>query len=360
MYFYGAGKKGELAYKMLSRYAEADLLEGFMESDPKQEYKDGYKIASLPDVDKTAEIVITIANTLVVCEIYDKLMNAGYRNVYYYLDRYIDGKNFLEGSCISCMNWGDSCLAQAEIHVCDFCNLNCRGCTHYSPIFEHEYPDTEKRIQDIRDLSKKFSHIIYFYLLGGEPFLNPDIITYIKKTRELLPNSILTIVSNGLLIPKLPRDVFEALVECDYVVSISEYEPTHRIIKQIEKTLHQYGVQYNIRSYDKKQKFNKPLSISADSERKKLCISNGCVNIYNGKIARCPSIMYVNELNNRFGISLPNEGIYPLDNTYSAEELKELLKKEVALCAHCVENAIEWKSCGKTAELSDFVEIENP
>ena len=71
-------------------------------------------------------------------------------------------------------------------------------------------------------------------LLGGEPFESSDICKYIVETRRILPNTMIQIVTNGLLIPTLSKDILDAIRENDIVVSISEYKPTHKIIDRID------------------------------------------------------------------------------------------------------------------------------
>lgn len=106
----------------------------------------------------------------------------------------------------------------------------------FSPIFEKKLPDTASRIHDIEILKDKFTHIIKFFLLGGEPFLNPEINTYVTETRKLLPYTMIQVVTNGLLIPKLDGDVLKTLYDNDIIVSVSEYLPTHRMIKDIKRS----------------------------------------------------------------------------------------------------------------------------
>ena len=65
--------------------------------------------------------------------------------------------------------------------------------------------------------------------------------------------------------------------------------------------------------------------------------------------------MYIDVLNEKFGLTLPNEGIISLDDSLQGRELLKELKKEVPLCSHCVEHEIEWKSCGNNIDVSDFL-----
>ena len=66
------------------------------------------------------------------------------------------------------------------------------------------------------------------------------------------------------------------MAENRIVVSISEYQPTHKRIGKIVERLEQFNVNYDLRPYDKKQRFNRPLSMSANSRLERECISNGC------------------------------------------------------------------------------------
>ncbi|MBR6713350.1 MAG: 4Fe-4S cluster-binding domain-containing protein [Selenomonadaceae bacterium] len=62
-------------------------------------------------------------------------------------------------------------ITYLETNLIDSCNLNCKGCTHFSVLFNRKeiYPlETFRR--DIRILSSK-SDILRFRLLGGEPLL---------------------------------------------------------------------------------------------------------------------------------------------------------------------------------------------
>lgn len=66
-------------------------------------------------------------------------------------------------------------LMQIEFHLADHCNLNCKGCTHFSNLVkEPVLADYEQFRQDLRRLSGLFSNIYEIFLLGGEPLLNPD------------------------------------------------------------------------------------------------------------------------------------------------------------------------------------------
>lgn len=355
--FYGAGKRGRDALEVFNEKEHENYnLRGFCDNIKKGYYL-GYPILFAQDLDdKNLNIVITIEDPVIVGEIYTQLKKKGMDHIYWFKNRRARVKydDFLEEECESCSCWGDIFLPKVEMHLVDYCNLNCRGCTHFSPLFDTVLPDFSKKMEDIKKLKKKIPYVLLFSMLGGEPFLNPDIVLYIKEIRKIFPHTRMNIVTNGLLIPGLSDNIFRCILENEVEVSISEYRTTHKIIGSIVEKLQSYGIAYNIRPYEEKQKFIKPLSLSDNSVYPNKCISEGCVNIWNGKIARCPTLMYIEQFNNKFNQNLPDEGIMQLDHCPSGSELVRILQRTVPLCKHCINYEIEWEQCGRELDISDF------
>lgn len=352
IYLYGTGTFGKKAYGLLKKYNDV-CVKGFIDTYCTEKVIQGISVYHIEDIKKDAIIVICIAG---LTEVYEMLKERRYTNVYAFTAIKNDktGK-FLKDYCVNCNIWNGNVLPYAEIHIVDFCNLNCKGCTHFSPLFEKKLPDTEQRKNDIKLLSSKFTNIFRFRLLGGEPFLNPDIGEYVEYTRECMPNTVISIVTNGILIPKLDKKIFEIIRKNNISIIISGYEPTMKMIEKIKYTLEKEDIIYEI---NKVEKFNKPLVIRSDMPLPKLCISKTCVNIYNGKIGRCPTLMYIDILNSRFATEFPNEGIMALDGQLTSDEIMNNLRKKVPLCDYCVKNDMEWSMCGVNPELNDFVETE--
>lgn len=354
--FWGACNQGAKAlesYKI--NHLNNEQFIGFYDSKKKGNYL-GYSIISLDEIKKDISVVITVESSYVIAEIYNYARKLGIINVFLYSEyKYKNLKEgFLEEYCISCEEWGESVLPQVEMHAVDFCNLNCRGCTHFSPIFEKNIPNTIDRLNDVKVLNSKFTHIIRFYLLGGEPFLNPEISTYISELRSILFTTEIYIVTNGLNLIKIEDKILENIKSNHIAIIISEYEPTHRRIDEIIERLNKFGIKYEIRSYDFKSKFNLPLSTVENSIYPFLCISDGCLTIWEGKIARCPTLMYVNRLNQVFKTNLPTEGIFALEDL-TDKKIIELTSKKVPLCRHCIRKPIDWSQCSREPELEDFL-----
>ncbi|MDR0723938.1 MAG: 4Fe-4S cluster-binding domain-containing protein, partial [Endomicrobium sp.] len=72
-----------------------------------------------------------------------------------------------------------------EIHVTDHCNLNCKSCSHFSPLAQERYLDLNQFQNDCKRLALltngKLEDIIF---LGGEPLLHPNLGDIFKIARK--------------------------------------------------------------------------------------------------------------------------------------------------------------------------------
>lgn len=356
IYIYGAGTKGKELHEIINLYNQQNFgIVGYVDQE---------KVGSIFDIpifrldeikDYNITIIIAINSFKIAQHVFFELKDSGFSDIWWFKEKKrFFGKDFFYEQCICCRAWQKNMIEHMEMHVMDACNLNCKGCAHFSPIFENVVPDMASRVADIKMFMEKGIHPVQFNLLGGEPFLNPELGEIAKKVRTILPDTDIVIVTNGLLIPKADASVLTLIAESNVKVSISEYEPTHKIIDVICDKLDCFGIVYEIRSFGTKEKFNKPLSINEAESSKRLCISYGCITLWNGMIARCPTLMYIDAFNKRFGTKLPNDGVMQLSSCSKGEELLEQLEQEVPLCSHCIRNEIEWGVCDKTILCSDF------
>ena len=350
---YGAGKYG--GWLVRNYQGKDDVsFRGFIDA-----YKSGkceeLPIFSMEIIEREYPIIISIRKPEIAYTVNCNLRKIGFKNISWYANNSYAEK--FADMLIDTSSWGDNVLPYVEMHVSDSCNLNCKGCTHFSPLFNSLNANLQNSMNDVRQLMRKISHIMVFRLLGGEPFLNVQLGDYVQSLRSLLPDTCIQVVTNGLLIPKANSEILESIRDNHVTVCVSNYPPTKEKMTQILRRMEQYGVKYIISGYGDKAMFNKPLSIKIDSGYPCKCISDGCVNIYNGRIARCPTLMYLTKFNQTFGVHLPEDGIIDLYDNMSGKQLLEKLKEPVPLCKHCVENAIPWQKCGKVPLLQDFATV---
>lgn len=353
IYIYGAGVAGKIFLKNCQKI-KSDEVEviGFIDKN-KTGNEDGVKIYSKNEVEKDDIIVIAIRDFNTAVSVFRDLNKEEYHNVWW-----LENEDLSEApiwdNLFDTRKWNGGAIYQIEMHIMDSCNLNCRGCAHFSPIFDKGFPAIEARLNDVKKLREKIPYIKRFYILGGEPFLNPQIGDYAIEIAGILRESEIWIVTNGLLIPKADDEELEKIKQSGATVSISQYEPTQKLLPKIEERLKEFNINYEVRPNVSANGFNIPLTTKKDSIHEKLCISNGCLTIWNGNISRCPTLMYIEKFNEVFGQNLPSEGIISLDDSITGWELIERLKEKVPLCDYCVSNPVPWTQCSNNPQLGDF------
>lgn len=227
-------------------------------------------------------------------------------------------------------------LMQIEFHLADHCNLNCKGCTHFSnlvpePVFGN-LPQFEK---DLKQLSNLFSHIHTFFLLGGEPLLNPDVISYVKAVRISFPYTRIIIVTNGLLLLSMKSELISFLRENQIHISISAYNCLD--IDKIRNFIQQHRLSAELRL--EKDSFTKFLNPRGDSDPVEIfgqCIRRNCTYLGEGRIAACCLPFVVKYFNNYFGESIPEmESIDLYEPQLTGHEIQRRLTRPMELCRYC-------------------------
>jgi MoaA/NifB/PqqE/SkfB family radical SAM enzyme len=96
-------------------------------------------------------------------------------------------------------------LLRFQINVVDHCNLNCKGCTAFSPVAEEKFMEINVFERDCKRLSELTGGKIELIdLLGGESLLHPEIIKIMEIARKYFRSGDINIVTNGILLKKMP------------------------------------------------------------------------------------------------------------------------------------------------------------
>lgn len=260
------------------------------------------------------------------------------------------GHNLLEDRNIL---WNDDAILEKpmlqslETNIVDGCNLNCRGCSHFSNLFrKDEKVDFETFCNDLTQIANHV-YIYRFNMLGGEALLNDRIVEYIDFAANLMPYTDIELISNGLLIPNQSEAFFECCKKNDIVIGISGYKPTLRMKDKIVQVLEEHGVNYIFRQ--QVDDFGKNIDLSGNNiaeETVKRCRENRCHFMRRGKIYKCPFEALGNKLFSYFDIDIQIDGgidIYD-DGLEWKQAVKILHDNPVEACRYCgKEERIEWK-----------------
>lgn len=247
-----------------------------------------------------------------------------------------------------------------EFHIADHCNLNCHACGHCSSLVQKPvFPVFEKLTKDFEQLHKFIDDIGTIRIMGGEPLLNPEINKYVKFMRKLYPLADIRVVTNAILLPKMPEKFFDTLRENNVSVDISVYPPMKDKIPAIQNLLQSKGVQVGIGSVTKDY-FGKNRVIHPHShlyETFAKCGSAMCNFIYDGKIAACCVPFTTKYFNEYFNQNLPTDGYLNLyDESLTSEKITRYILSPMKACGHCgTGQSIKWRPVKHPVELSDWV-----
>lgn len=236
-----------------------------------------------------------------------------------------------------------------EIHVANGCNLNCKGCLHFSNLYQKdEFPDLKMLLRNIKVINKQ-CEIFQLRVLGGEPLLNPEIENFLEELREILPDCDISVISNGILIPRMKKSLYRVMRENYIGFNITLYIPTLKMKDKIYDTLQENGVAYG--SHEAKtDKFMKFLTTKMNKSNAKTytsCEPRGILVIKDDCIYKCPIEAYIGKYFDRFQIPLQHSKGIKIEGIRDWGELVyDLYTKPVQMCKYCSEKPeyYEWSN----------------
>ena len=245
-----------------------------------------------------------------------------------------------------------------EIHLAEHCNLNCTGCSHYSPIAEPAFCDLKVLDRNLCKLSKYEKSFHLIHLLGGEPLLNPDISIAFEIVRRHFKNTKIDLITNGILLinGKLPNLFWEACRKFDINIYVTLY-PIRKInYEEIRQTCKKKGVKVNIGG-DRTQDGSFTLfNLSPKGDGNKLvyrrCTEGRCWQLVGNKIYPCPQSAYVGHLNKKFDSNfLHRKGDYLEIDKINCRNLLLFKFRPKPFCAYCVfpRQNMRWKLSSHSA-----------
>lgn len=265
---------------------------------------------------------------------------------------------------ISLSNFLDSYLSAKylpylEFHIADHCNLNCKACEHYSGLVkESHFPKLENFTRDFERLHEFIDDIGMIRILGGEPLLNQEINEYIKLSRRLYSRTVIYVVTNAILLPKMPEEFFKTLRECKAAIWISFYPPLESKMPAIKNLLEEKDVKFHISPLNKNFTIKQTLKCHEHPREIFLqCFQAHCHNLYDGKIAACFLPFTTKYFNSYYGKNLPEDGALDLyDENLTTEKLKAHLLMPFERCRYCTPPVdIAWSTIKNPSPITDWI-----
>lgn len=351
---WGAGKFGRYIKNQLVERKDIVLL-GFIDKNIKSgELVDGIEVITLAQAREQKADVILIA-ILEYASLYAKLKQENNEGIGIIKGTVYTLKKMLSMDLLNDNNilWireveksGKPLLAHLETNVMDGCNLNCKGCSHFSNLFAQDESISFnvfcKDLQQIVDHTNTAS----LYLLGGEALLNNSLMDYLEFSRKLLPEADIQIVSNGLLVPSQTKEFFDCCRRNEIVISISGYRPALLMKDKIVSILEENQVLYAFRG--DVLTFGKNIDLQGKSNPEKAfrnCRERACHFFRNGRIYKCPFEALGNQFFTHYDIDIRFNGGFDIyDTSLNWDELVERLDiNAVDACCYCgEEERMEW------------------
>lgn len=226
-------------------------------------------------------------------------------------------------------------LPRLEVHVCDKCNLNCRGCSHYCNIAQEDrFVDINNFEKDIKEVAKKLN----FYeikLLGGEPLLHPNLIEFFRLTRQAFPTSKIILTTNLILLDTMKENFWEAMKKHNIVFQLTKYPPMNeKFVHYLDLIASHNIIIDNIHVANEFWLFKNPNGDSNSQEVYKQCPEAYCRQLRDGRLYICPDACYMDYYNKYFSKNIPvDKGIDVYK--HSSEEIYNYLTTPKETCKFC-------------------------
>ena len=247
-----------------------------------------------------------------------------------------------------------------EVHITEHCNLNCKGCFHFSCIANKEFLSLnvfESNLKRLSELTRKLPEIV---LLGGEPLLHPQICSFIVTSRNYFPNTLIKILTNGILLEKQSNKFWSTCKDNNVIISISLY-PINIDFKNIERIAMEqkvhliYDEDYT-KTYshisDKHTMYKWYLDIAGKQNYIKNynnCRHKGglCITLRDGKLYPCCTVAHIIFFNRMFNknLDVTDRDYIDIYKTDSIDDVYDFMIKPFPFCRYCIplkQHTVDW------------------
>ncbi|MDR1362621.1 MAG: radical SAM protein, partial [Spirochaetaceae bacterium] len=242
---------------------------------------------------------------------------------------------------------------QIEVHITEHCNLNCKGCNHFSPLADEEFLDPAAFEKDCARLSKIAGKLTVIKLLGGEPLLHPKLVSFFEIARKYFRTTVIQLTTNGALLSKQPDEFWAACNKYKIYIEISDY-PVNIHAKEIQAKRKKYNVCMAYTVPKETGMYKTPLDLDGAQNAEAnfaMCgaaDSGGCVTLRNGRIYICPASAHIQFFNKYFGkdLRVTEKDYIDIYKAADKSEIMDFLHNPIPFCRYCnlgaASDGLEW------------------
>ena len=250
-------------------------------------------------------------------------------------------------------------LYHFEVHITDHCNLNCKGCAHFSNLCAPTYADPAEFEKDMRAMAETFSAVRQIYLLGGEPLLHPDVTKFVRVAREVFPETRISLMTNATLVMRMDDEFWRALADTGIILLCDSY-PIGLPVDEINRRGKEQGVTVEW-TVAREEFFKIPIDPAGGHDPATsfgLCRGyNNCPIVRDGKLYPCAYAAFADVFRERFGIE---EGLevtptdyFDIRAPHDPDDAMEFLLRPIPWCANCDMEHMEFYEWGRSKKTID-------
>ncbi|MDO4319447.1 MAG: radical SAM protein [Bacteroidales bacterium] len=249
-----------------------------------------------------------------------------------------------------------------EFVVTDYCNLNCVGCTHYSPLAKKEFEPLDMLERNMAHLAKVCQgKIKRLYLIGGETLLYPDLKPAMNMLRHYFPDGELYIFTNGLMLPKMDDEFWQMSRDLGFIIALTRY-PIKFDYDAVEDLCRRQNVRHIV--FDDRSMANSFFKFALDPEKKQngrlshfKCYNRGCLSVVGDRLYPCSISACVDHLNKAHGTKFEHcKGDWlEVSEITDVSQIKRLRDTKVPFCDYCVYPITSVKYAPSKRERSEWV-----
>jgi organic radical activating enzyme len=294
-----------IARRLIPKYISLGLIiDTILDKDPSLNGTNYQDIPIVnPDEYRNKDRVIIITTGFVFRNVARNLKRKGFNKIlpyyFYILDKKIEinSYNLEDIQAAYYDKWilsrpQDNVLNSVDIPITMRCSLKCKDCANLMQYFKSpKHSDFHVLSQSIEKLFEVLEYIFEVRVLGGEPFVNPDLYKYIDLIKKYSSKyTLLTIFTNGTIIPD--QKTLDRLNDSKIILKISNYKNPHQKIPELIHIFEKNKILFqidNILEWQDCSKLNcHKRTKSENMAMLRTCLVHNCASIVDGKLFFCP------------------------------------------------------------------------
>ena len=230
--------------------------------------------------------------------------------------------------------------------VSQTCTLKCKHCCEQVALLNDKgFTPVEELVKDVKKLAESTKWLIFVELIGGEPFLHPNIEELITELLKIENIGYIKSFTNATVVPS--DELCEIMKNPRFMLHMSNYENilSGKLLENIHKTrekLKEKGVNYlftpNFEWLDFTGYELNPNQTDEQSLKKAFndCFISNCNRVYKGVLYRCPHQYSGIQLGKLKKLPIECIDIHTMDKEELSAKLQEFAQLDyIDACKYC-------------------------